>query len=59
YPKGTKAPDTLLKLGMSLVQLNRKKDACVLFTELDQRYPAAPTNVKQAVQRERQRAGCG
>jgi len=59
YPKGTKAPDTLLKLGMSLVQLNRKKDACVLFTELDQRYPTAPTNVKQAVQRERQRAGCG
>jgi len=59
YPKGTKAPDTLLKLGMSLVQLNRKKDACVLFTELDQRYPGAPTNVKQAVQRERQRAGCG
>jgi len=58
YPKSSKAPDSLLKLGMSLVQLNRKKDACTLFTELDQRYPNAPTNVKQAVQRERQRAGC-
>jgi tol-pal system protein YbgF len=58
YPKGSKAPDSLLKLGMSLVQLNRKKDACTLFNELDQRYPGAATNVKQAVQRERQRAGC-
>jgi len=58
YPKGSKAPDSLLKLGMSLVQLNRKKDACTLFNELDQKYPNAATNVKQAVQRERQRAGC-
>lgn len=59
YPKGAKAPDTLLKLGMTLVQLNRKKDACVLFNELNQRYPAAPANVKQLATRERQRAGCG
>ncbi|HUC63473.1 MAG TPA: tol-pal system protein YbgF, partial [Alphaproteobacteria bacterium] len=58
FPKGSKAPDSLLKLGMSLVQLNRKKDACLLFKELEQRYPAAPTNVKQAMQRERQRASC-
>jgi len=58
YPKGSKAADSLLKLGMSLIQLNRKKDACTLFKELDQRYPDAATNVKQAVQRERQRAGC-
>jgi tol-pal system protein YbgF len=58
YPKSAKAPDTLLKLGMSLIQLNRKKDACVLFNELNQKYPAAAANVKQAAQRERQRAGC-
>lgn len=59
YPKGSKAPDTLLKLGMTLVALNRKKDACVLLNELNQRYPAAPANVKQLATRERQRAGCG
>ena len=58
YPKSDKAPDTLLKLGMSLVQLKRNKDACVLYKELDTKYPSAPANVKQAVQRERQRAGC-
>lgn len=59
YAKSSKAPDTLLKLGMSLVQLKRNKDACVLFHELGTKYPSAPTNVKQAVERERKRAGCG
>jgi len=58
YPKSSKAPDTLLKLGMSLVQLKRNKDACVLFGELNTRYPNAPANVKQLAHRERQRAGC-
>jgi len=58
YPKSDKAPDTLLKLGMSLVQLKRNKDACVLYKELDTKYPSAPATVKQAAQRERQRAGC-
>jgi tol-pal system protein YbgF len=59
YPKSPKAPDTLLKLGMSLIQLNRKKDACEVLSALQHRYPNAPANVKQAAQRERQRAGCG
>ncbi|HLI13586.1 MAG TPA: tol-pal system protein YbgF [Alphaproteobacteria bacterium] len=59
YPKSSKAPDSLLKLAMSLVQLKRNKDACVLFNELNQRYPHAPANVKQLAGRERQRAGCG
>jgi tol-pal system protein YbgF len=58
YPKSDKAPDTLLKLGMSLAQLKRTKDACVLYKELDTKYPSAPASVKQAAQRERQRAGC-
>jgi tol-pal system protein YbgF len=58
YPKSAKAPDTLLKLGMSLTQLNRKKDACGIYSALDQRYPNASATIKQAAQRERQRAGC-
>lgn len=58
YPKSDKAPDTLLKLGMSLAQLKRTKDACVLYKELDVKYPSASASVKQAAQRERQRAGC-
>ncbi|HYB10646.1 MAG TPA: tol-pal system protein YbgF [Alphaproteobacteria bacterium] len=58
YPKSDKAPDTLLKLGMSLAQLKRTKDACVLYKELETKYPSAPASVKQAAQRERQKSGC-
>jgi tol-pal system protein YbgF len=58
YPKSAKAPDTLLKLGMALTQLKRTKDACGIYSALDQRYPNAPATIKQQAQRERQRAGC-
>ena len=34
FPKSSKAADNLLKLGMSLGQLNQKKEACLSFAEL-------------------------
>jgi tol-pal system protein YbgF len=58
YPSADKAPDNMLRFGMSLAQLNRKPDACATFGELGKRYPAASSNVKQGAQRERQRLGC-
>src|SRR5258707_15469237 len=33
YPKSAKAPDTLLKLGMSLAQANQKQNACVALAQ--------------------------
>lgn len=59
YGRSDKAPDNMLKLGMSLGQLNRKAEACGTLVELDKRYPQAPAPVKQAAQRERQRLACG
>ncbi|MBI3706483.1 MAG: tol-pal system protein YbgF [Proteobacteria bacterium] len=58
YPTGEKAPDNLLKLGMSLGQLNQKANACGALVEVDRRYPNAVAGVKQAAARERQRLGC-
>ncbi len=58
YPNAEKGPDNMLKLGMSLAQLNRKPDACGAFAELDRRYPSATQPVKQTAARERQRIGC-
>ena len=57
-PKGAKAPDDLLKLGMSLARLEKKKDACVTFTKLKKDFPDAPDRIKKAAARESQRAGC-
>ena len=57
-PKGAKAPDDLLKLGMSLARLEKKKDACVTFTKLKKDFPDAPDRIKKAAARESQRNGC-
>jgi tol-pal system protein YbgF len=58
YPKSEKAPDNLLKLGMSLALLNRKADACGVLADLNRRFPSAPAPVKTTAQRERSRLGC-
>ena len=59
FPQNAKAPDSLLRLGQSLGQLNRKADACGTLAELDRRYPAATQSIKIAAQRERTRLTCG
>jgi tol-pal system protein YbgF len=57
-PEGAKASDDLLKLGMSLARLEKKKDACVTFTKLKKDFPDAPDRIKKAAARESQRTGC-
>jgi len=59
YGRSDKGPDNMLKLGMSLAQLNRKAEACGTLGELDKRYPQAAAQIKQAALRERQRLACG
>ncbi|MGQ0665385.1 MAG: tol-pal system protein YbgF [Pseudomonadota bacterium] len=58
YPSTDKAPDNLLKLAMSLGQLNRKNDACGTLSEFAKRYPQANPALKQTAAREKQRLGC-
>jgi tol-pal system protein YbgF len=58
YPQNAKAPDSLLRLGQSLGQLNRRNDACGTLAELDRRYPNASQSIKIAATRERQRLQC-
>ena len=58
YPDSGKAPDNLLKLGMSLSALGSQDDACGTFAELLKRYPQAAATVLQRAKRERQRLSC-
>lgn len=55
--KGPKAPDSLLKLGMSLTNLDKKKEACATFDKLSKDFPAA-ANKFTRLSAERKRAGC-
>jgi tol-pal system protein YbgF len=54
----TKAPDNLLKLGMSLGSLQETDKACRTYDELATEFPNAPAHIQQALARERARGGC-
>jgi tol-pal system protein YbgF len=58
YADGAKAPDSLLKLAMSLDRLGQKDAACSSYGELATKFPNAPASVKSRAQSERQRVGC-
>jgi tol-pal system protein YbgF len=58
YAKSAKAPDSLLKLAMSLDRLGQRDAACTSFNELNQRFPQAPTHVRTRADSERRRLGC-
>lgn len=47
FPKGKKAPDSLLKLSLSLEKLKRKKEACATLDKLGESYPNATNAIKQ------------
>jgi tol-pal system protein YbgF len=58
YPNSGKAPDNLLKLGMSLGELGKNQEACVALSQLRKQFPNAPGNIQDRAARERQRYGC-
>ena len=58
YSKSAKAPESLLKLAMSLDRLGQRDAACSSYTELEARFPTPPAHVKTRAQSERQRLGC-
>ena len=57
YPKGRRAPDSLLKLGLSLARLGQKDQACTTMGSVDAEFPNA-VEVKKRAQAEFKRAGC-
>ena len=58
HARAAKAPDAMLKLGISLNALGAREQACATFAELGRKYPEAPGNVRQGVDRELKRARC-
>ena len=58
FPEGVKAPDNLLKLGVSLARLGDSAEACTAFDKLAESFPDATQPIKQRAQRERTRISC-
>jgi tol-pal system protein YbgF len=58
YQQSTKAPDSLLKLGMTLAAMGEKKTSCDAFKELSVKFPQAPQAIAKRAQIEKTRVGC-
>tara|TARA_B100000242_G_scaffold59650_1_gene35528 strand:+ start:200 stop:1153 length:954 start_codon:yes stop_codon:yes gene_type:complete len=58
YPKSKKAPDNLLKLGITMVQLGEKEQGCKMILGLKKEYPKASKSVLQKAQYEQKKFKC-
>ena len=58
YPKSIKAPDNLLKLGITMVQLGEKDQGCSMIAGIRKQYPKASKSVLQKAQYEQKKFKC-
>ena len=58
FPKGPKAADSLLKMGMSLAQNNKTKEACVTFKQLKKEFNVGQTALLRRADAEMAKLSC-
>ena len=58
YPNANKAPDALLKLGISLVNMQQNEQGCITFIQLQESYPEANPSIIDRSNLELKRNGC-
>ena len=58
YPKSSKAPVNLLKLGVMLVQIGEKEQGCSMILGLKDQYPKANQSIMQKAEYEKKKFNC-
>ncbi len=58
FPRSQKAPDSLLKLALSLEGLGEKEAACATYREVEKKYPSAGGALMAKVADRKSKAGC-
>ena len=58
FPESAKAPDILLKLGMSLAGMDKQREACVALSQVAIKFPAGNDPVLQRADQEMEKLGC-
>ena len=58
HPKSSKAPDSLLKLALSLSNINKNQEACVTLSQLKSEYPKASSTIMRKADEELKRLSC-
>ena len=59
YPKSSKAPVNLLKLGITLVHIGEKEQGCSMIAGVSTEYPKANESIIQKAEYEKKRFKCG
>jgi tol-pal system protein YbgF len=59
YPKSSKAPINLLKLGVTLVNIGEKEQGCSMIMGVSSQYPKANQSVIQKAEYEKKKFKCG
>ncbi len=57
-PEGPKAPDNLLRLGMTLDVLGRKEESCIILKQLLEKYKGRSESALRKATRESEKLGC-
>jgi len=58
YPNSMKAPDTMLKLGISLSKLGKIEDSCAAFVEMQNKFPNLRNRLRKRLLKEMTVGGC-
>ena len=58
FPRGSKAADQLLKLGISLYTLNKNTEACATFIKLDEEFSNAPSRISNRAKTFKEKLDC-
>ena len=58
YPKSSKAPVNLLKLGVMLVQIGEKEQGCSMILGIKSQYPEAKQSIIQKAEYEKKKFNC-
>ncbi len=58
YPKSTRAPDSMLKLGQSLIAIGQKNEGCTTLGEIKKRYPSVSASILDQATSARSGAAC-
>jgi tol-pal system protein YbgF len=58
FPKGQKAAEDLLYMGMSLAKADQKKNACLALAQLSEAFPHPAAAVRERADAEKKRIGC-
>lgn len=59
FPDSAKAPDSMLKLGMSLARIGQAEEACTTLDALLAGFPNAAKTTRRRAENERRKANCG